>query len=159
MGQIFAGSEIVELGVQIEINGWEFYSELAEHTKDKGAKEVFLFLANEEKKHIDTFRDLLKSVVDYQPQESYPGEYFAYMNALASDYVFTQKDKGRELAKQVKSDSEALQIGIRAEKDSIIFFDGMKRFLSQKEQNIIDYLIEQEKSHLQKLYELKKTAS
>ena len=43
MADIFAGSEIVELGVQIEVNGRDFYCALAGGTEDKQAKETFSF--------------------------------------------------------------------------------------------------------------------
>jgi len=39
MGNIFAGSEIVEMGIQIEENGRDFYCALTEKSKDKKAKE------------------------------------------------------------------------------------------------------------------------
>ncbi len=50
MGNIFAGSEIIELGVQIEKNGKDFYDTLAEKTKDDKAKTAFKDLASREEK-------------------------------------------------------------------------------------------------------------
>jgi len=156
MGNLFAGSEIVELGVQIEKNGRDFYSALFEQSRSSKAKEVFKFLAGEEEKHITAFQKILEKVVLYEPAESYPGEYFAYMNDLAADYVFTRKDKGKEIAKNIKSDKEAVDVGIKFEKDSIIFYDGMKKVVLENEHKIINELLEQEKTHLVKLSELKK---
>src|SRR3989338_11068104 len=121
MGSMFAASEIVELGIQIEKNGRDFYNALAGKSKNKKARETFEYLAGEEAKHIITFQAILSSVHKYEPQEAYPGEYFAYMNALASEYVFTQKDKGAEIAKRIKTDKEAIDMGIGFEKDSILF--------------------------------------
>jgi rubrerythrin len=99
---------------------------------------------------------LLDTVQKYEPAESYPGEYFAYMNALASEYVFTQKDKGTSIAKHTKDDKEAIELGIDFEKDSIIFYEGMKRVVREAEHKLIDKLIEQEQAHLEKLSDLKK---
>ena len=50
MGNIFAGSEIVEMGIQIEKNGRDFYCALTEKSKDKKAKEIFAYLAEQEEK-------------------------------------------------------------------------------------------------------------
>lgn len=157
MVNIFAGSEIVELGIQIEKNGRDFYNALVEQLKNQKAKETFKYLAGEEEKHIAVFQNILDSVHKYEPPESYPGEYFAYMNALARDYVFTQKDKGREIAKNVKGDKEAISLGIGFEKDSIIFYVGMKKVVPEYDHKIVDRLITQEQDHLRQMSELKES--
>jgi rubrerythrin len=168
MGNIFAGSEIVELGIQIEKNGRDFYNAVAKQSKNlppergpvkggKKAKEIFEYLAQEEEKHIVIFQKILDSVNKYEPAESYPGEYFAYMNALASGYIFTQKDKGGEIAKQVTSDVGVIDLGIGFEKESIVFYVGMKKVVPEYDHKVIDKLIEQEQDHLRKLSELKKS--
>jgi rubrerythrin len=172
MGNIFAGSEIVELGIQIEKNGRDFYNTLVkqstlrlrsgltlsevEASKNQKAKEIYRYLAGEEEKHIAVFQKILDSVHKYEPPEAYPGEYFAYMNALASEYVFTQKDKGSEIAKDITSDKEAVDLGIGFEKDSIIFYVGMKKVVPEYDHKVIDELIIQEQSHLKQLTDLKK---
>jgi rubrerythrin len=152
---IFAGSEIVELGIQIEKNGRDFYNALVKQTKNQEAKRTFKYLAEEEKKHIEVFSKILDSVHKYEPPESYPGEYFAYMNALARDYIFTQKDKGEQIAKKTKNDREAIDWGIRFEKDSILFYQGMKKVVPEYDHRVVDELIAQEQSHLQQLSDLK----
>ena len=157
MGNIFAGSEIVELGIQIEKNGRDFYDILAGQSKNQKLKDVFGYLKAEEEKHIVVFQKILEKMENYQPVESYPGEYFAYMNALASNYVFTQKDKGKEIARKIKSDKEGVDMGIGFEKDSILFYEGMKKTVSEHERGTIDELIMQEQKHLKQLLDLKKT--
>lgn len=156
MGKIFAGSEIVEMGIQIEKNGRDFYSTLAVQSKNQKSKDIFKYLEGEEEKHIGAFQKVLDSVQKYEPPEAYPGEYFAYMNALASSHVFTQADKGIELAKTITTDEEAIERGIRAEIDSIIFYEGMKKVVPEHECKVIDELIKQEQDHLRQLSGLKK---
>ena len=157
MGNIFAGSEIVELGVQIEKNGRDFYRALAKKSKNQTARDVFGYLAGEEEKRIAIFQAILDNLVKYEPPESYPGEYLAYMNALASEYIFTQKDKGEEIAKNIQTDKQAVDMGIGFEKDSIIFYTGMKQAVPQHDHKIINELITQEQKHLRQLTDLKKT--
>lgn len=156
MGNIFAGSEIVELGIQIEKNGRDFYNTLAAQSKNPKAKEIFRYLAAEEEKHIIVFEKILENKDKYQPPQTYPGEYFAYMNALASEYVFTQENKGSQIAKKIKSDKEATDLGIGFEKDSIIFYEGMKKAVPEYDQKTVEELIIQEQGHLRKLVDLKK---
>ena len=155
MANIFAGSEIVEIGIQIEKNGRDFYNSIAKKSKNQKTKGVFQYLAGEEEKHIAVFQKLLDSVNKYEPPESYPGEYFAYMNALASENVFTQKDRGNNLAKKVTSDKQAIELGIAAEKDSIIFYEAMKKTIPEYDLKIIDELIKQEQDHLRQLSDIK----
>ena len=157
MGNIFAGSEVVELGIQIEKNGRDFYRTLVKQLKNQKAQDIFKYLAGEEEKHIAVFQKILNSLENYQPAEAYPGEYFAYMNALASGYVFTQENKGEEVAKKIKSDKEAIEKGIGFEKDSIIFYEGMKKVVPEDDRKVVDALIAQEQMHLRQLTELKNT--
>ena len=157
MGNIFAGSEIVELGIQIEKNGRDFYDTLAAQSKNQKAAELFKYLKGEEEKHIVVFQKILEKTENYQPVESYPGEYFAYMNALASDYVFTKEDRGKEIAKKIKSDREGVDIGIGFEKDSILFYEGMKKTVPEHERKTVDELVMQEQNHLRQLLDLRKT--
>jgi rubrerythrin len=155
MENIFSGSEVVEVGIQIENNGRDFYSTLSGQAQDSGAREMFKYLAGEEEKHIAAFQKILRKASGYQPQGLTSDEYYAYMNALAGEYVFTQKDKGEEIARNIKSDREAVDKGIVFEKDSIIFYEGIKHLVPSNDAKVIDELIIQEKKHLKKLIDLK----
>lgn len=155
MGNLFKGIEVVEIGVQIEINGRDFYNTLVAQAKDEKSKELFQFLAGEEEAHIRSFNKLLDLVRDYQPPESYTGEYFDYMSSLAGEHVFTQKGKGAEIAKNIKDDKEAIEVAIGFEKDSVVFYEGMKKVVPEADLRIVDALIAQENEHLRKLEELR----
>jgi|SRR3989338_361090 len=155
MGNIFAASEIVELGIQIEKNGRDFYNTLVTTSKNQKAKDIFQYLSGEEEKHITTFKKILDVVEKYESPEIYASEYLAYMNALASEYVFTQKDQGIQIAQKIKTDLEAVDMGIGFEKDSIVFYEGIKKFVPAHEQNVVEELITQEQSHLRQLVDLK----
>jgi rubrerythrin len=156
MGNLFSAVEVVEIGIQIEKNGRDFYDGVLKISKAAKAREIFEFLKGEEENHIKRFESLLSQVKKYEPSEAYPGEYFAYLKALSEGYVFTKANKGTEIAKKAKSDSEAVEMGIGFEKDSILFYHEMKRFVLEGEQKIVDKLIEEEQEHLRKLTELKK---
>ncbi|MFH1889213.1 MAG: ferritin family protein [Candidatus Omnitrophota bacterium] len=157
MGNIFAASEIVEIGIQIEENGRDFYDTLSTQSKNEKSKKIFRYLAKQEEEHKEVFQKLLGSIEKYEPAEAYPGEYFAYMNSLAIASVFTQKDKGKEIAMKVKNEQEAIDIGMQAEKDSIVFYEGMKKVTSEHNHNVVDEVIAQEQEHLRQLLELKTT--
>ena len=74
-------------------------------------------------------------------------------NLLISEKII----EGKKIAKDTKTDAEAVGLGIKFEKDSITFYEGMKKVVPEYDQKIIDRLIGQEKEHLRQLTELKKT--
>lgn len=156
MGNIFVGGEIVEIGIQIENNGRDFYNTLAKQTKDQKAQEVFRFLAGEEEKHIKVFQGMLAKAQKFEPQGLDANDYLGYMKALAGEHIFTQKDRGQEIAQGTKDDREALYLAIRFEEDSIVFYSGMKKIVPEYDHKIIEALIMQEENHLRQLLDMKK---
>jgi rubrerythrin len=77
------------------------------------------------------------------------------MNTLASESVFTQA--GKDIVQKVKDDNEAIALGIGIEKDSIVFYVGMKKIVPLSDQKIIDEVITQEQAHLRQLLNFKAT--
>jgi len=150
-----SASEIVELGVQIEINGKDFYTALAEKATKPELKEVYVYLAGQETKHITVFENLLKTVESYQPAEAYPAEYFSYLNALASGHIFTEKNTGEKTANNIKTEAEALDLAIKLEKESITFYQAMIRIVPDTEHELIQSLANEEKSHLKQLMDFR----
>jgi len=64
MGNLFSGSEITEIGVQIEKNGKDFYDELTKKSKNQKAKEIFSYLSGEEENLIAQEQDHLRQLCD-----------------------------------------------------------------------------------------------
>lgn len=156
MGERFSASEIVQIGVQIEKNGKDFYDAITESSQRDKVKEVFQFLAKEEEKHIRIFSDILSGFEKYEPSEVYTDEYFAYLKALSDTYLFTKENKGKEIARNIKDDIKAIDLGIGFEKESILLYLEMKNLVWEEGKAIIDRLIEEERGHLRKLMEIKK---
>jgi rubrerythrin len=155
MNKHFSGCEIVEIGIQIEKNGKDFYNKLSEIVDDEQAKSVFTCLAHEEDKHIDVLKNIFSEACDYAPEGAYPDEYFAYMNALSNQYVFTKENKGTEIAEKVADYKEGIDIAIGFEKDSILFYEEVKNFVPEKDKEIVEKLINEEKKHLRKLCDVR----
>lgn len=152
---IFKASEVLKVAVQIEKNGLAFYKEVKARTKSSPVQEVFDFLAKEEVRHQKTFEELLDKTGDNEPAESYPGEYDMYLKAIAAENVFTQSDALKQLAKKAASDKAAIDAGIGFEKDSIIFFGELMKFVPAVDQGVVEKVVAEERSHLLKLLNLK----
>ena len=155
MSDTFSVCEIVELAIQIEENGRDFYLSLTKLSDKPEAIKVFEYLANAEEKHIAAFRTIFNFTCNYEPEGVYPDEYFSYMNSLASQHVFTKAGKGLEVAKEVKSYEEGIDLGIKFEEESIAFYQGMKDILPESSKEIVDKLITEEQEHLKVLIGLK----
>jgi len=159
MGVLMSGREIIEIAVGIERNGATFYDSLAESTKKEAARDLYKYLADKERNHIETFQNMLNQVGDYKPPETYTEEYDIYMRALIDSSVFRDDQAAREMAQKVTSEIEAIQIGLGAEKESILFYTEMRELVHHSERDVIDKIIKEEKSHLKRLSELKKRIS
>jgi rubrerythrin len=158
MEKKFSACEIIEIGVQIEKNGKDFYGNLSSLAEEEGAKKALKGLAEAEEEHMKVFRDIFNGSCSYDPEGAYPDEYFLYMRNLASEYVFTKEGEGEKAASLVKTYTEGLELGISFEKDSILFYQEMKKFVPPAERDKIDKLIACEKEHLNTLIEMKKEA-
>lgn len=156
----WSGEEILEMAVQIEKNGVDFYLELAESAKDDNMRGLMQYLAEEEKKHMAIFRKLsgvsdqehLKNLYELQ----YGEEGRLYLKALADTKIFADSNEAAHWARGAENPSEALGTAIDLEKDSILFYQEMRNFVRADDRNLVDEIINEEKKHIQTLATLKK---
>ena len=152
----FSGNELINIAIGIERRGIAFYDIMTRSTKNTTARDVFQYLADMERQHIQIFQGMLGEADKYQIPETYAGEYAAYLQALVDSAVFTDDMVTSEMATKAGSDIEALELAISAEKDSILFYYGMKEMMPQQAQPTVKKIITEEKSHLRQLSALKK---
>ena len=156
MSITFSGSELINIAIGIERRGIAFYDIMTKSTENAAARDVFQYLADMERQHIQIFQGMLDEANKYQPSETYTGEYAAYLQALVDNAVFTDDMVTSEMATQADSDIAAIELAITAEKDSILFYYEMKDIMPQRAQPTVNKIIAEEKSHLKQLSELKR---
>ncbi len=152
----FSGQEILEMAVRIEENGLKFYTTAGAAAESAELKELFDVLAGEEKTHIKVFGDL-KDDTGRNPQEGfdpYLEEGTLYLKAIADTEVFTDPERGANLAKQVTSEKDAIRVAIDMEKDSLLFYYELQKMIKEKDRPILEHLIDQEKDHVRKLNDI-----
>jgi rubrerythrin len=152
----FSGSELINIAIGIEGRGIVFYDVMAKSTQNEAAREVFNYLADMEREHIQIFKAMLGEADKYQFQTEDNEQYSAYLKALVDSAVFSDDLVTSEMAAQAESDTAALELAIRAEKDSILFYYEMKEVMPQRAQATVGRIIAEEKSHLRQLSELKR---
>jgi len=155
MGVFFSGKELIGIAIGIEKNGVAFYDSLASSAKDVTAQDTYKYLADREREHIQIFQNMLGSVGDYQPPETYTEEYARYLRGLVDSAVFADDKVAREMAEKVTSTAEAIQIGLRAEKDSILFYLEMQNLVRSSDRGVVNKIIEEERSHVRQLLSLR----
>ncbi|QTA91899.1 ferritin-like domain-containing protein [Desulfonema magnum] len=145
----FSAEEIFTMAEQIERNGVKFYRTAAEKVDDADSKALLMRLADMEVEHEKTFTSLKADLLDkektsaiFDPQ----GEAELYLQSLADTRVFFKKED------DFSSMKEILKSAVEAEKDSIVFYLGMKEAIPEKlGKNFIDAIIKEEMGHIRLL--------
>ncbi|MBA7637933.1 hypothetical protein ES703_45582 [subsurface metagenome] len=152
----FSTIELINIAIGIERMGIAFYDVMTKSTENAVTRDVFQYLANMEREHIQIFQGMLAEADKYQIPETYTEEYASYLQTLVDSAVFSDDMVTSEMATQADSDIKALELAIGAEKDSILFYYGMKEIMPQRAQPMVNNIITEEKSHLRQLSELKR---
>lgn len=158
MGIDFNADEVFEIAEQIERNGAKFYRTVAEKVTDANKKKLLINLAEMEDEHEATFKSLRSELsMDEKIQTTFDpeGDSERYLRALADTRVFYEKDVDTTSLKKI------LKAAITAEKDSIVFYLGMKDVVpAHLGKQKLDDIIKEEMGHIRllsnELMELKK---
>jgi rubrerythrin len=150
MSYDFNADEIFEMAEQIERNGASFYRKSAELIADPAAKKLLLDLAAMEDEHEKTFADLRAGLSEKEKVATVfdpEGEISLYLRALADTRVFFEKK-----INNTSSIEDILKEAILAEKDSIVFYLGMKEMVPENFGKAkIDAIIKEEMNHIKLL--------
>ena len=146
----------IEIAIEVEKNGAAFYSALAKSANTDPLRELYTYLAKEEKQHLAKFQEILESVGGYQISEAYYAtQYMGYMKALADERVFKSDMSVEEFAGSIEAPIEAVNVAIAFEKESVIFLHEMWKLVPKSDREAIQELLDEERSHLIKLSEIK----
>jgi rubrerythrin len=151
MSFLFSADEIFEMALKIEQNGENFYRDSASKVADPQAAQLLLKLADMEKDHQRIFNGMRStlSATDKKAMTFDPNnESGLYLASLANTKVFFEKD----------IDTSGLQgifkAALAAEKDSILFYLGMKDLMPENlGKGQVEAIIREEMRHIQILGE------
>lgn len=149
--------EVFDIAVQIERNGADFYRRAAEIFDDPEIKRLFLELAGWEVEHENIFSDMKKQLAESNPEavKSRAGEDVPEKKMVAGLAVFgiSADPTGEFDGKESKID--ILKRAIYNEKDSVVFYTGVKDFVdSGVAKEKIDDIIKEELGHIKILNEI-----
>ncbi len=151
----FNADEVFEMAEQIERNGAKFYREAAAKAPDRQIKDMFLRLAAMEDTHLRIFQQMRTTLSDqekggttFDPE----GEASLYLQAMADDRGF-EGMKGRNVKLTGKeSTREMLEIAINAERNSILYYVGLKEMVpTETGRDKVEAIIREEVGHAAEL--------
>lgn len=147
--------EIFEMAVNVEEDGERFYRYLSEHVKDPELKKFFDFMANEERRHAERFREIAQSVgMDEAYLDS--DEAMAYLKEIVSGRIFPRYDdmvawiEGRDF-------QDMVNYSLSMEKETVIFYLELRSLLrGEREKEMVEKIIDEERNHIRMLTRIKK---
>ena len=148
----FNADEILEMAEQIERNGARFYRRAAEVVEGQKVAKLLLDLAAWEEGHEKTFASLRAALTDAELQQTTfdpEDETSMYLRAMADGHVFDTKVDPAERLTGEESVEDILKMAIGQEKDSIVFYTGLREMISQTAgRERIDEIIKEEMGHI-----------
>ncbi len=156
--KVFTASDVINFAIRVEEDGEMFYRKAAQAVSDQGVKDLFGQLADAEVAHKKLFREMLGNVETIAPGETYEGEYAAYLSDYIDGKVIFTGDREKEALSAAGDTQAALVFAMGREADSILYYHEAKRLVASKYHDAIDKIIEEERSHFNRLAAMKKTA-
>ena len=147
--------EILSMAYQVEVDGYTFYSMVADQAKQPAVQELFDKLARDETEH----KAYLKTVMMDYEEKGTEAFNIGKRDPVLKDFAATiVTEKFKKEAKGAEFEMGALSIGMTLETNAIkVFSDAAKNAAEQEVRDFYQFLADWEKEHLNSLQELHKS--
>src|SRR3990167_8620592 len=152
MPKIFSIKEILQFAVEKENESKELYQALAAQVGNPDAKSLFKEFVIQEKKHEDLYKNMLANVDEDQHVKDLD-EYMSYMHELINT---SHQESGTPSVVQMEDLHDLLDYAVLREKESVLFYVGLRDYVSEPYQSQVDAIIKEEVQHTVQLSDLKK---
>lgn len=136
MADQFNAEEVLTMAVQIEKNGQDFYRKASKAVDDPQVSTLLSDLAKWESAHEALFESMRSDLSEEERSSTAIdpyGESVSYLRVMADDHVFKQRSgKPSEDMIGGRSTQEIIDLAIRFEKDSLLFFLGIQRLITPR---------------------------
>jgi rubrerythrin len=123
---VFRATELLDMAIQIERQGLEFYETCLGHAAHPQVKEALRFMVKEESRHIEVFTRMKNGLEHYRLPESYPGEMQAYLDSFVKDKVFIAAENAVKTL-TLDDTEQTIEMAVGFEKRSILFYSAYPR--------------------------------
>lgn len=148
----FNVDEVLQMAVEIETNGARFYRRASERISDPAARQWFRDLAVAEDHHREVFLSMRSELSARERGDAFapPGEDMAmYLAAWADGQVFDARKDAASLLTGKETVEEILLLALDREKDSVVFYVGLKEAVPKTwGRDRVDDIIREEMRHI-----------
>jgi rubrerythrin len=152
MGVKFNAGEVLDMAIKIERNGAEFYATAAKNFKEEKAKKLLNKLAEWERGHELAFQAMKEDLGEAEKQSMAfdpNDEVRLYLNAMADRNVFNVDEAPAKALTGKETLQSVLRKALAMEKDSIVFYLGLKEMVPESlGHDKIDHIIHEEMGHI-----------
>ena len=135
MGITFNANEIFEMAEEMERNGAKFYRKAAQSTSDSQTKQMLLDMADMEDNHLQTFKEMRGQLSGQETGETVfdpDNEAAMYLRVMADSHGYEGKISPDEELTGKETPKEILEIALNSEKESVVFYTGLKSLVPPK---------------------------
>jgi len=148
----FNANEIFEMAEEIERNGAKFYRKAAENTSDDQTKKMLLDMADMEDGHLATFQEMRKRLSGQEKGWTVfdpDNQSVLYLQAMADARGFEGKITPTKELTGSETPKEILETALNSEKESIVFYFGLKGLVPVRAgRDKVEAIIVEELSHI-----------
>jgi len=147
--------EIMEMAIQTEKLGYQFYTGMSEKfKKDDGLVKLFTALASKERVHEKTFTNLKDMVAKHGTEPVQWEDVTNYMRAFVESEFFLGKGRSLPAMDHLQTVQDAVKFALGFEKETLLYFMELRAIVKEKE--VVDEVINEEKSHIRWLDSFRK---
>lgn len=143
----FSVHEVLELAIQTEKVGYQFYTEMAAKFADsEELVSLFKTLAAKELKHEKAYTGLKEMLGEADTEIEGYEELSHYMRAIVESEFFLGSNKALPSMDHIVTKKDAVDHALGFEKETLLFFVGVRDVVREKE--IVDEIIAEERRHV-----------
>ena len=149
---MFRLSDILTIATQIEKNGEATYRQAADNATDPELARIFLWMADEERRHGKWFASLAADIPVAQAHKSLEEMGRTLLQEMVADQTFSLT--GEELEK-TDSFGQLLNQSREFEEDTVLFYQFLRDLIDDRETaRQLEMIIDEERQHARQLAEL-----
>lgn len=149
MATRYTADEVLEMAARIETKGATFYRKAAK--LNVAARDLLLEIADQEDQHYAAFAEMRKALAPAEkaPAADPSGEVELYLQAMVDGQAFDINQDPADLLTGKESAADLFGMAIALEKDSIVFYLGLKHMVPRAMgRDRIDRIVKEELKHI-----------
>lgn len=145
-----AEMSIFDFAVKAERDGIGFYTKAAKKFKETDLRDLFMKLAKEEVKHMETFLAIKEKAEKKGADQIFRSEKVSdYLDTIIREGLFPQGDSMVKRLEKVNDVGSACAIAMEAEKNAILLYSELAKLAKDKEQRkLFEDIAKEERSHI-----------